>query len=168
MHVLHFGIKRAFHAILRVNRPLLAKSGITPARFDLLFTIRRTGGGRVELAQSSIRRALGVTRPTVSRMVRSLEELGLVTRHPYYDDTRTRLVRLTKAGKKVLGRVLRKLIHGGVVERGVRRALYFPKSPPSARNMDLSLIAELDMTLTQIRRCFGDFASLAYPWYPDD
>jgi len=166
MHVLHFGIKRAFHAILKVNRPLLARSGVTPARFDLLFAIH-SGDARTEMEQSSIRRTLGVTRPTVSRMVRSLEELGLVTRSVSYSDLRTRLVRLTKAGKKVLARVLRKLIRAGVVDRGVRRALYFPNAPPSARNMDLSLIGDLDATLMRIRRCFGDFASLDYPWYFD-
>ena len=41
MHVLHFGIKRAFHATLRVNRPLLARHGVTPARFDLLYAIHQ-------------------------------------------------------------------------------------------------------------------------------
>ena len=165
MHVLHFGIKRAFHAILKVNRPLLARSGVTPARFDLLYAIHQSGygGTGIELAQSGIRRVLGVTRPTVSRMVRSLEELGLVTRHANYSDIRTRLVRLTK----VLTRVLRKLIHGGVVERGVRRALYFPHPPPSARNMDLCRIDALDATLKRIRDCFGDFATLDYPYYVD-
>ncbi|HEX7600947.1 MAG TPA: hypothetical protein VF316_05050 [Polyangiaceae bacterium] len=69
---------------------------------------------------------------------------------------------------KVVSRVLRKLIRSGVVERGVRRALYFPNAPPSARNMNFGLVERLEHTLTQIRECFGDSASLCYPWHPDD
>ena len=165
MHVLHFGIKRAFHATLRVNRPLLARHGVTPARFDLLYAIHKEGCS--SLPQSSIRRVLGVTRPTVSRMVRSLEKLGLVTRRIDLTDTRTRTVRLTKAARVVIRRVLRKLIRGGVVDRMVRRALYYPNAAPSARKMDLGLISDLDFTLQKVRRCFGDIATLHYRWHPD-
>ena len=76
MHVLYFGLKRAFHATLKINRPLLDRHAITPARFDLLYVIHLERWG--SLRQSKLRRVLGVARPTISRMVRSLETLGLL------------------------------------------------------------------------------------------
>jgi len=163
MHVLHFGLKRAFQATVKINRPLLARHGVTPARFDLLYCIHQE---RVDAVwQSSIRRALGVARPTVSRMVRSLEKLGLLVREV---DTRQRRLALSVAGRKVVRRVLRKLVRSDVVDRCVRRAFSYPNPPPSRRNTDLSLIGGLDYTLRRFRRCFGDFATLEYPWYEDD
>lgn len=166
MHVLYFGLKRAFQATLKVNRPLLDRHGITPARFDLLFTIHKEQYGR--LRQSDVRKALGVARPTVSRMVRSLEELGLLIRGIDWRDARQKSLRLSVAGKKVVRRVLRKLIRSDVVGRWVRRAFSYPNPPPSKRRTNIALIEILDDTLEQFRRCFGDFATLAYPWHPDD
>ena len=166
MHVLYFGLKRAFQATLQINRPLLARHGVTPARFDLLYCIHKDLDDRVR--QSSIRKALGVARPTVSRMVRSLEKLGLLVRGIDLSDSRQRSLRLSVAGRKVVRRVLRKLVRSDVVDRCVRRAFAYPEAPPSRRRTDLSLIAELDYTLARFRRCFGDFATLEYPWYPDD
>jgi len=166
MHVLHFGLKRAFQATVKINRPLLARHGVTPARFDLLYCIHQE---RVDAVwQSSIRRALGVARPTVSRMVRSLEKLGLLVREVDWRDTRQRRLALSVAGRKVVRRVLRRLVRSDVVDRCVRRAFSYPNPPPSRRNTDLSLIGDLDYTLQRFRTCFGDFATLEYPWYEDD
>jgi DNA-binding MarR family transcriptional regulator len=166
MHVLYFGLKRTFQATLKVNRSLLDRHGITPARFDLLYCIHQTRARNVR--QSSIRKALGVARPTVSRMVRSLEELGLLERGTDWIDGRQKRLGLSVAGKKIVRRVLRKLVRGDVVGRWVRWAFSYPNAPPSKRWTNISLIAELDGTLERFRKCFGDFATLAYPWHPDD
>ena len=74
---------------------------------------------------------------------------------------------LTK-GKKLVQRVLRKLVRSDAVDRWVRRAFHHPKPPPARRNMNLNLIEALDATLTRFRKCFGDIATLYYPWSPDD
>ena len=166
MHVLYFDLKRAFQATLKVNRPLLDRHGITPARFDLLYCIHKEQYGT--LRQSAVRKTLGVARPTVSRMVRSLAELGLLERKVDYADARQKRLGLSVAGKKIVRRVLRKLVRSDVVGRWVRRALSFPDPPPSKRWTNISLIAELNSALGRFRRCFGDFATLEYPWHPDD
>jgi DNA-binding MarR family transcriptional regulator len=163
MHVLYFGLKRAFQATLKVNRPLLHRHGVTPARFDLLYTVHE----RSTVRQSEVRKTLGVARPTVSRMVRSLEKLGLLLRS-FDSDARQKGLRLSVAGKKVVRRVLRKLVRSDVVDRWVRRAFAYPNAPPSKRWTDISLIEDLDRTLARFRRCFGDFATLEYPWHPDE
>lgn len=165
MHVLYFDLKRAFQGTLKVNRPLLERHGITPARFDLLYCIHKEKYG--VLRQSEVRKALGVARPTTSRMVRSLVELGLVIRKREFYDSRQRSLRLSVAGKKVVRRVLRKLIRSDVVGRWVRRAFAYPKAPPSKRRTNIGLIEQLDDTLERFRRCFGDPATLGYPWHPD-
>jgi len=166
MHVLYFGLKRAFHATLKVNRPLLDRHGITPARFDLLYCIHQRQIDTV--LQSEVRKALGVARPTISRMVRSLQKLGLVARGYDCIDRRQKPLRLSVAGRKVVRRVLRKLVRSDVVGRCVRWAFSYPNAPPSKRWTNIHLIDLLDGTLERFRRCFGDFATLAYPWHPDD
>ena len=48
--------------------------------------------------QSELTESLGVHRSVVSRMLRSLEQIGLVEREKAYGDTRQREVRLTRLG----------------------------------------------------------------------
>src|SRR4029077_5764769 len=97
MHAIVFGTKRAFHGALRVTRKPLLSLGLTAARFDLLSALRtrapvETACGAMVL-QSELRRM-------VSRMLRSLEALGLVTRsRPQYVDRRQRVVSLTERGR---------------------------------------------------------------------
>ena len=78
MNAIFFGLKRAYHGTLRIYRHALARQGLTAARFDLLYAAREYR--RHGVRQSSLRRALGVSAPTVSRMVASLEALGLLRR----------------------------------------------------------------------------------------
>src|SRR5581483_6609271 len=96
VHDTFFATKRAFHGILRITRRPLAALGLTPARFDMLYVLY-AGMGQWAL-QSTIRRLLGVTAPTVSRMLRSLEQLGFVKRMRCEVDKRDRVVELTELG----------------------------------------------------------------------
>ena len=77
VHNIFFGLKRAHHGTLRITRKLLAAFGLTAARFDLLYAVKKERRG---ILQSALRKVLGVSRATVSRMLASLEELGLVRR----------------------------------------------------------------------------------------
>ena len=100
-----FALKRSFHATLRITRGVAAGFGLTPARADMLYAIFRIpvadyagAAGRGAITQRELRRELGVSAPTVSRMVRALEALGFVKRSPSILDRRTLDVCLTDSG----------------------------------------------------------------------
>jgi DNA-binding MarR family transcriptional regulator len=96
MHQLFFAAKRTFHATLHLTRHVLRQMGLTAARYDLLHCIW-LGGGEGML-QRELHTMLGVTKATVSRMLRALEQLRLVRRTPEPDDRRLLRVELTLPG----------------------------------------------------------------------
>jgi DNA-binding MarR family transcriptional regulator len=164
MNIIFFGLKRAYHSTLRVTRRALARLGLTPARFDLLYIVQKAGG---VMLQCKLRRELGVAAPTVSRMLASLEELGLVERAVMDEDRRHRDVKVTKAGRRCVLRAARLLIHTGHVQLAVDSAL----CPRQWHDKWASEKASgaLDLTLRLVRHAFRDVATLAYPWtYPED
>src|SRR6201998_3016713 len=114
MDALFFWIKRAFHGTLRVMRWPLHCYGLTAARFDMMWAIYKTPMRRAR--QSEVRRMLGVTAPTVSRMVKSLVALGFVRQDPDDDDGRERLVVLTRRGMERIRAAVREFIERGTVE----------------------------------------------------
>jgi DNA-binding MarR family transcriptional regulator len=158
MDALLFGLKRAHHATLRFGHEVLGRFGLTPARFDLLFAITTWDSGLVR--QSALRRELGVARSTISRMLRSLEQLGFIRRTPR---RYTRSVWLTRLGRFVTRRATRHTYRRGLARRAIDHALL-------ARTRSERFIARdvLEGTLRSIRRKFGDVAELYYPWDPDD
>ena len=158
MNVLFFSLKRAFHGTLRVFRRALARLGLTAARFDLLYIVLKERG----MLQRELQRALGVAAPTVSRMLGSLEELGLVVREVAEDDGRQRYVELTKEGRRSVLRAARALIHSGLVDLTIDSAL----SPalwhdPVVRSMARR---ECLRPLTLLRYAFRDRATPEYPF----
>jgi DNA-binding MarR family transcriptional regulator len=75
--------------------------GLPPLQHAALATIEVYGPIRLgELAQRE-----GVTAPTMSRVLASLDERGLVARRPDPDDARSVLLSLTDAGRDVLATV---------------------------------------------------------------
>jgi DNA-binding MarR family transcriptional regulator len=158
MHILFFGLKRAFHGSLRVTRRALATMGLTPARFDMLYIVAKEGSS---LLQRELQRALGVAAATVSRMLSSLEELGLVEREVSEEDHRCQNVVLTKAGRRFVLRAARLLIHTGHIQLMVDSAL----SPD--RWYDATACRrvhdELGRLLFFLRHAYGDVATLHYP-----
>ena len=109
MHAIFFATKRAFHGGLRITRPRFQSvaRGMTGARFDMMYALTRSIPGPHKFSnaryvlQSDLRKILGVTAPVVSRMLRSLEALGWVTRERcLHGDRRQRKVSLTKEGLK--------------------------------------------------------------------
>ena len=73
-------------------------AGLTPARVDLMLALQFGPSLQRDLALD-----LAVTPPVVSRMLRSLEELGLVVRRKLEEDERHRIVELTDWGRAKLG-----------------------------------------------------------------
>jgi DNA-binding MarR family transcriptional regulator len=169
MDAIFFGLKRAFHGTLRIARPMLNSLGLTAARFDLLYALR---GSHPTFGkyQSQLRKKLGVTRPTVSRMLRSLEELGLVDRQRSRLDRRQLDVRLTDEGRALIRRAHRALTKSGWPTLALDSAL----GATSIENRwfdPMHCLIEthrLDGALGKLRTTFGDFASLDYPWHPQD
>ena len=164
MNVIFFGLKRAYHGTLRVARSTLSRIGLTAARFDLLYAVGERSAKR--MLQSTLRRVLGVSAPTVSRMLASLEELGLIRRRRMLEDARQRWVELTDAGDACIRRASWMLIHTGQVQLAVDSAL----SPERWYDSDhcFYLMEALDSSLSRLREVYGDVATLYYRWHPDD
>jgi DNA-binding MarR family transcriptional regulator len=165
MHAIFFGMKRAHHGTLRITRDVLARMGLTAARFDMLYAIKTHKHG---MLQSALRRSLGVCRATVSRMLASLEELKLVTRKPYPHDRRQRFVELTTLGRWRIAFAHRHITRSGWAQLAVDSALACEGSEyrwyePDECTAATSLFEKL---LGRIRRAFFDRAKLDYPWNP--
>ena len=162
MNAIYFGLKRAFQSTLRITRPRLELFGLTAARFDLLNCLRGSGW----MQQRHFRRLLGVTAQTISRMLRSLERLGLIVRQRSSGDRRQLIVELTEKGRTRLWRANESILINGPVRLAFDIALgrerWFD---------DLTCLIEtenLQSMLIRIRHTFGDVADLQYPWHPDD
>jgi DNA-binding MarR family transcriptional regulator len=100
---------------------------MTPARFDLLYALRRlhrpdSEGGRlppmaVGLRQTDLRKKLGVVRQVTSRMLIQLEAWGWIQREVCEDDRRRKYVRITKKGLRALGKVMRRIVRHRIFEK---------------------------------------------------
>jgi DNA-binding MarR family transcriptional regulator len=142
--------------------------GLTAARFDLLYLLWEMPED-LPRSQKEIVRQLGVTRPVVSRMVRSLMEIGLVERTRYFLDRRTWLVSLTSEGRARIRRAIRFFIRRGGAWRRVQRGLC-PGMPKGKKRAERAFwpMCRLEETLDRLRRGFRAGGRLHYPWHPDD
>ncbi len=167
MHAIFFGLKRAHHGTLRITRDVLTRMGLTAARFDMLYAIklRRKRG----MLQSALRRSLGVCRATVSRMLASLEQLGLVTRKAYSLDRRQRLVELTTLGRWRIAFAHRQITRSGWAQLAVDSALGAEGSKYHWYDQAecIAVTSLLEGMLDRLRHAFFDRAKLEYPWNPD-
>ena len=135
-------------------------------RFDMMYALEGERGSIHSVRQSDLRRVLGVTAGVVSRMVRALEELGLVTRQRRLrEDRRQWWVTLTERGRTVIRTARRMLLRG--LRRFVFEVICFGRHKDwwvRVQSMD-----QLEGYLDQLRMHLGDRASLDYPWgRPDD
>ncbi len=156
MDPLFFTIKRAYYATLRLTRRALAAMGLTAARFDLLDALYRLGTGAVNL-QSNLRRGLGVARSTISRMMISLERLGLITRRR---DGRDCIVKLTPEGRRRVRRAFFGLVLVGHVGLALDGALAPGERRWPAARACASARRHLGALCMRIRLGFGDEATL--------
>ena len=97
MHCLMFRFKRAHLSSLRAARPFCEELELTPARFDFLRSATLHVQGT---QQSEITKILGLSSVAISKMVRRLIELGLVTRERDPRDRRTFIVTITEEGAR--------------------------------------------------------------------
>jgi DNA-binding MarR family transcriptional regulator len=158
MNTTFFGLKRAFHGTLRLTRRDLARLGLTAARFDLLYVVLREG---TFMLQRDLREALGVSAPTVSRMLASLEDLGLLSRERLEGDLRHRSITLTKEGRRCIQRAIRHFVRSGYARLALESAL----CPFDWWNKGACERATrgCDDMLERLREAYGDRATPDYP-----
>jgi DNA-binding MarR family transcriptional regulator len=161
MHFLAFQFKRAHYTALRISRPIAAKFGLTPARFDMLYTIRYER----RVSQAEVARALGVSGVTVSRMLRKLEGLGLVRRlTDKCIDGRMKRPRLTRLGRQRLFLTLGVLKSRLLQRKFMRASLWQSVSEDAFMAVD-----DLYTSVCAMIQRLGDRATITYPtWHPDD
>lgn len=155
MHPLFFALKRAHLRTLQIETALLHDFGMTPARFDLMRVvfIHRRG-----VMQWRLRLLLGVSPATVSRMVMSLEKLGLLRREVSENDKRDRVVIATEAGRIRVDAALRALVDNLIAQRLALRAADLDPEAAHAK------LAALQSLLGTMRAAYGDEARFNHPW----
>jgi DNA-binding MarR family transcriptional regulator len=162
VHHLPFSIKRVHLRTIELLKPLAKVFDLTPARFDMLYALSRRGRD-LPTTQADLRRILDVSRSTVSRMAKALEALRLITRERFWLDRRKVLVRFTAAGRELFERAYRDLVENAMVDYRVDD--YVVRAP---QRLHIGLLAALEGALHLARRGVEDWATLRYPWHPED
>ncbi len=139
MDAVLFEMKKAHLAGARFGRTLLKPFGkaLTPARFNLMLALHGKG-----MRQNDLWRLLGVVRSVVSEMLDSLHELGWV-KAIRAADGRTRLISLTRFGRKLFELAFAYCIRTGNMPIEVNRALAGPRddAKPNTERYKASKIA---------------------------
>ena len=114
------------------------------------------------LPQSAIQYRLGVSAPTVSRMLKALEKLGFVKRKRSARDRRSLIVKITQVGLWVVENARASLVDNGIAERFALRGL--------ALDRDEARLAlpSFERTLMRMRRSYGDSTPFDHPWRRQD
>ena len=130
--------------------------GLTPARFDMLRVVRLHAPHGA--AQWKIRALLGVSGATVSRMLKSLEQLGFVERRRSERDARDVIVKLSALGKICVSLAVDALIDRGVADTFAKRGVDFDFELAAAK------LGKLQTDLSSMRSVYGDAAIDIDPW----
>jgi DNA-binding MarR family transcriptional regulator len=93
-------VLRASSAVLGHQAEILREPDLSPSAFNVLMALRNTPGGVLEPCDIADR--LLVTRPSVTGLLDTLENKGLIERRPHPADRRRRLVHLTASAHEVL------------------------------------------------------------------
>ena len=150
-----FQIKRVHLRLLHVSRLLLEGRDLTPARFDMMRIVDMHSAG---VAQQKIEDLLGVSGATVSRMLKSLEQLGFIRRERMAEDRRRQLVMVTPAGRKRVSDAVFLLIETLVSHRLAWRLLGLEPRKAGPK------LSALERTLCSMRKILGDPSPHYEPW----
>lgn len=175
MDYLQFEIKRAHLQMVSFGRRVFAskrrKDGtveegiadMTPARFDLMYAVHGTPSRRLRgimggwIEQSKLRTKLGLSKPTVSKMLKRLEELGLVRREQL-QDRRRKLVFLTEEGRRRIQSAFHIVFGKGVVRRKLQRMYGRSRRRAVVRFWILGIFE----SVRRVAKHFGDTSTLRY------
>jgi DNA-binding MarR family transcriptional regulator len=164
MHAVFFGLKRAFQSSLEWMKRVFEPHGLTPARFDMLFVIER----EEFFSQQHLGTVLGVSGATVSRMLKSLRQLGLLYTYPDPDDRRRKLIELTEHGRAVLEEAIEAVLGSGLGGFAVASTVGWPSEPLWKPDDVARGISKLLYRLDRLREGFRDRALLEYGRGPDE
>ena len=95
-----FAVHAASNRISDLYRPLLATHGLTYAQYTTLMALAEEDG--VSITHLAAR--LGVAKATMTPLLRKLEEKALVTRRMDTGSERQKSIKITDAGRALLGR----------------------------------------------------------------
>lgn len=143
MNVVTFQVKRAHWRLWGLAAGVLSFLGTTPARLDMLQAIDRHGSP----TQSWLRWRLGLSAPTVSKMVKLLEQRGFVRREENPDDGRSHLVVLTALARDLLDRVSRVVVRSGVASLAAVRSLVDDRRRPERTDSLIQRTREVQRAL---------------------
>lgn len=99
---LSIGLLRAREAVMGHLRPILAEHEVTEQQWRVIRVLE----GADMLDASEVAQKAFILAPSLTRMIRSLEERGLITRHKDRSDGRRVLLQLTDAGRAVIDEVV--------------------------------------------------------------
>jgi len=157
MHAIPFVLKRAYQASLKMIWPIAAAHGLTPARYDVLYVLNVRRQSRT---QAALAKRLGVTRPTICKMVRALVKAGILEQSVASNDRRCRRLDLTRYGRRCFSR-LTKFVgrRNGRLDKKLGATLF--EWNPLRRKRDDFFIGILWRTAL-LARALGDHAVLYY------
>ena len=99
---LAIGLLKAREAVMSHFRPILADHDVTEQQWRVLRALSQAGMlDATEVAEKAF-----ILAPSLTRMLRALEERGLIARHKDKDDGRRVLLTLTPAGQAVIDEVM--------------------------------------------------------------
>lgn len=178
MHAIAFRLKMGHLRNLAFGRWVIKErvkvKDMTPARFDLLYAVRRVA---IELEDRPFERLmhgieqwrlvkkLGVAKSVTSRMLKRLEELGWIRRERCEDDRRVKYVTLTKEGLRQIWKGMRRVFRGRIFLKGYED---FFRMQDGKRHV-LDVIHGAYQMLWELADQLGDVSSLHYEYgLPED
>lgn len=99
---LPIALLRAREAVMSHFRPMLANHGVTEQQWRVLRVLNEAG----TLDASEVADRAFILAPSLTRMIRSLEERGFISKHKDKGDGRRVLLKLAPAGEDVIHEVL--------------------------------------------------------------
>jgi homoprotocatechuate degradation regulator HpaR len=99
---LAIGLLRAREAVMSHFRPILAAHDVTEQQWRVMRVLHETG----TLDASEVADKAFILAPSLTRMIKSLEERGFITKHKDKADGRRVLLRIAPAGKAMIEEVM--------------------------------------------------------------
>jgi DNA-binding MarR family transcriptional regulator len=129
--------------------------GLTPSRFDLMHATECQRQPWLPL--QDLCEILGVTGPTVSKMVKALVRRGFVEKRPDPEDARKRQIKLTKLGRKALCCAFTHIVKSGYMRKITARAVSDYEDYGRAPAAEAAKCVKQMMTLLEtLKRNLGD------------
>ena len=92
-------LRRAWYSLNQTFRHRIAHLNITPDQYSILRWLHE--GDTVGLTQQTITDLMASDPNTITSILRRMEKVGLVSRHPHETDRRARRVRLEPKGARI-------------------------------------------------------------------